>query len=191
VKRILVAGFVLSEWSCGFTPRMLAACSRGRWQCCSLGWLASKIASIMTLMKKVLTAVVIVIAVVWLTQNPPWIKTVPAKGPAFVVDPARDFHFELGRGSGWHGLETVAFGRDGVLTLFRQHRQAGWQRSALKLNVEAIARIFAVVNSEGIMKMPSSYQHTLIEDGTQWVLWISQDGMSKAIYFDRPRIQKA
>lgn len=135
-------------------------------------------------MKKVLTAVFIVIALVWFTQNPPWIKTVPAKGPAFVVDPARDFHFEFGRGSGWHGLETVAFGTDGVVTLFRLHPQVGWQRSSLKLDADAIGRLFSVVNSEGIMKMPAIYHHTEILDGTQWVLWIEQDGKSKAIYFN-------
>ena len=135
-------------------------------------------------MKRVLTAALIVIAMVLLAQNFLWFRTVPAKGAVVEVDPARDFHFEFGRGSGWHGLDTVSFGRDGVVTLFRQHPQAGWQRSSLKLDADAIVRIFASVSSEGIMKMRSAYSRTGIRDGTQWILWIEQDGKSKAIYFD-------
>ena len=136
------------------------------------------------LMKRVLIAAFIVAAMVLLAQNFLWVGTVPAKGSAFDVDPARDFHFEFGRGSAWKGLDTVSFGRNGVVTLFRQDPQESWQRSSLKLDADAIVRIFASVSSEGIMKMPAAYSRTGIRDGTQWILWIEQDGKSKAIYFN-------
>lgn len=111
----------------------------------------------------------------------PLARTEPSKTAAFAVDTKKDFHFELGRGSGMEGLDTIEFGSNGEVTLFRQQPQAKWQTAALKLAPVAIARIFEVVRTEGIMEMPSAF-HANAYDGTQWVLWIKQDQKSKAIY---------
>lgn len=116
-------------------------------------------------------------------ENHPLSKTEPAKSAPFSVDLGRAFHFELGRGSGMDGLDTVSFGLDGVVTLFRQQPAGKWQTTAVRIGPEAIARIFAEVKAQGIMKMPAAY-HADVYDGTQWVLWIQQDEKSKAIYFN-------
>lgn len=116
-------------------------------------------------------------------QEFPLSRTSPSKTPAFTVDPIKDFHFELGRGSGWMGLDTIAFGRDGVVTLHKQLPEARWQTATLKLDAAAVGRIFKAVRTEGIMKMAAAY-HAEVNDGTQWVLWIKQADHTKAIYFN-------
>jgi hypothetical protein len=113
----------------------------------------------------------------------PLSRTIPSKTPAFTVDPTKDFHFELGRGSGWMGLDTIAFGRDGVVTLYRQLPKARWQTATLRLDAAALRRIFETVRAQGIMKMAAAY-HADVYDGTQWLLWIKQADHTKAIYFN-------
>lgn len=134
-------------------------------------------------MKSLIFATLIALGATACSKELALARTEPAKTVAFVVDMGKDFHVELGRGSGMDGLETVAFGRDGNVTLFRERTQTQWQTANLKLSPDAIARIFEVVNTEGIMKMPSAY-HADVSDGTQWVLWIKQEHNSKAIYFN-------
>jgi len=116
-------------------------------------------------------------------EDPPLARTEPATSAPFSVDPGRAFHFELGRGSGSGGLDTVAFGHDGVVTVFRQQPVGKWQTTTVTLSREAIARIFAEVKTQGVMNLLAAY-HAEVHDGTQWVLWIRQDEKSKAIYFD-------
>lgn len=113
----------------------------------------------------------------------PLSRTRPAKTPVFAVDPTKDFHFELGRGSGWMGLDTIAFGRDGVVTLYKQFPDARWQTATLTIEAAAIGRIFEAVRAGGIMEMAAAYQAD-VNDGTQWVLWIKQAEHTKAIYFN-------
>lgn len=134
-------------------------------------------------MKRVVITVLIALAVPLRAEEFPLAKTEPAKNPPLVVDPSKDFHFELGRGSGWAGLDTVAFGRDGVVTMFRQHPEGKWETTSLRLSPQAISRILDVMAAEGIMKMPAAY-HADVQDGTQWVLWFTQNRKSKATYFD-------
>ena len=117
-------------------------------------------------------------------QALPLSRTIPSKTPAFTVDPTKDFHFELGRGSGWMGLDTIAFGRDGVVTLYKQQRpEARWQSATLRLDAPAVGRLFETVRAEGIMKMAAAY-HADAHDGTQWVLWIKQADHTKSICFN-------
>lgn len=116
-------------------------------------------------------------------QEFPLSRTSPSKTPAFTVDPTKDFHFELGRGSGWAGLDTISFGRDGVVTLYKQLPEERWRTATLTLDTAAIGRIFDAVRTEGIMTMAAAY-HADMNDGTQWVLWIKQADLSKAIYFN-------
>ena len=113
----------------------------------------------------------------------PLSRTEPATSAPFSVDPERAFHFELGRGSGSEGLDTVAFGHEGVVTMFRQRPVGKWQTSTITLSPEAIAHIFAEVKVQGVMNMPAAY-HADVHDGTQWVLWIRQNEKSKTIYFN-------
>lgn len=116
-------------------------------------------------------------------QEFPLSRTTPSKSPPFTVDPAKDFHFELGRGSGAMGLDTISFGRDGVVTLYRQSPEERWQTATLTLDAAATARIFETVRTEGIMEMAAAY-HADMNDGAQWVLWMTQAEHTKAIYFN-------
>lgn len=116
-----------------------------------------------------------------LGQEFPLSRTSPSKTPAFTVDPTKDFQFELGRGSGMAGLDTIAFGRDGVVTLYKRLPEERWRTATLTLDAAAMGRIFEAVRTEGIMKMAAAY-HADMNDGTQWVLWIKQEEHTKAIY---------
>lgn len=107
----------------------------------------------------------------------------PASTPPFDVDTSKAFHFELGRGSGWHGLDTITFGMDGLTTLHRQSREHGWETASITLPPDAIRRIFTCVHDEGIMRLAAAY-HADIYDGTQWILWITQADQSKAVYLN-------
>jgi hypothetical protein len=113
----------------------------------------------------------------------PLARTDPSKTKPFIVDLSKPFHFELGRGSGWMGLDTIAFGEDGIVTLHRQVSDARWKTATVRLELEAIKRVFDAVRSESIMKMPAAY-HADVEDGSQWVLWIRQGALSKSVYFN-------
>src|SRR5262245_55092291 len=46
-------------------------------------------------------------------------KVVSDEKPAFRIDPDKPYRIEFGRGSGWHGLETVQFAEDGRVVLHR------------------------------------------------------------------------
>jgi hypothetical protein len=107
----------------------------------------------------------------------------PAKGAPFVVDTSKDFHFEIGCGSGSEGLDTIAFGRYGRATLYRQQPQGKWQTTSLKLAPEALERIFDSVRSEKVMQMQSAYDAEVV-DGTHWILRITQGVHTKAVYFN-------
>lgn len=116
----------------------------------------------------------------------PLSKTVPAKAPPFKIDPAEDFHIELGRGSGMDGLETVALERNGQVVLHRlkDEIKGRWQKAAATLDRAAMDRVLAAVESNKIMEMAAAYHNDEVQDGTQWILWIRQGESSKAIYFN-------
>ena len=116
------------------------------------------------------------------TDGFPLSKIEPAKAVSFSVDLGRPFHVVLGRGSGLAGLDTVAFGIDGDVTMFKQQPAGKWQTASVRLSPEAIARIFDQVKAQDVMNMSAEY-HADVHDGTQWVLWIKQHQKSKAIYY--------
>jgi hypothetical protein len=110
-------------------------------------------------------------------------KTDPATTPPFEIDPSRDYRIEFGRGSGMSGLDTVAFGTDGIATLHRAMPERGWETATLTFSKEALARILSTIRGQKIMHMAAGY-HANVHDGTQWVLWITQGNQSKSIYFN-------
>ncbi len=117
----------------------------------------------------------------------PLAKTEPAKAPPFKIDPAKDFHIELGRGGGMDGLETVALERNGQVVLHRLKDilKGRWQKAAVTLDKAAIDRVLAAIDNNKIMEMAAAYHaDDKIADGTQWILWIRQGESSKAIYFN-------
>jgi hypothetical protein len=110
----------------------------------------------------------------------------PDLHPSFVVDSSKPFVIELGRGSGWHGLEMIKLDETGSIKLFRfDHRGGGgFETSSLRLPPADLAALVDKFNTMQITWMGRSYSDPSIADGTQWVLWIQQTPHEKGIYFN-------
>jgi len=90
---------------------------------------------------------------------------------------------EFGRGSGWHGLDTVKIFRDGTVTLHRQVRNPYWETTTFKLADEAMTEVLSAVDANRLSALLKEYDGS-VADGTQWVLWFEQDGVEKTVYCD-------
>lgn len=110
--------------------------------------------------------------------------------PAFTIDRTQPFRLEFGRGSGWHGLNTIKIDQTGLVVLHRlnsEHRQIvnvmPWEVVTLQLPSEAIAEVLKAVETNDLMGLHKAY-HENVADGTQWVLWIKQGDRQKSVYFN-------
>jgi hypothetical protein len=110
--------------------------------------------------------------------------------PAFVMDHTHPFWLEFGRGSGWHGLNTVKIDQTGRVVLHRMksmHQNdvtvQSWEVGTLQLPPEAITELLKAVESNNLLGLQKAY-HANVHDGTQWVLWIMQGEQEKSVYFD-------
>jgi hypothetical protein len=108
----------------------------------------------------------------------------------FHLDPGRPYRLEFGRGSGWHGLDTIKVLQDGTVTLHRQRHESDgqalhgyWETARLKLPPEALARVVDAIEEHRLLGMDKGY-HGGAVDGTQWVLWVKQGEKEKSVYFD-------
>lgn len=100
----------------------------------------------------------------------------------FDLDPTKVFTIELGRGSGWHGLDVVKIDETGFVEL--QRVQGGTvETGSLRLSAANITKLTQMVNSRKLTTMGKSYIASRVADGTQWVLWIEQGPNQKSIYF--------
>ncbi len=111
-----------------------------------------------------------------------------------VLDADRPYMIRFGRGSGWHGLDTVKIREDGSVTLHRliSTDDPSWETTTLKLRPESLARILDAIEKNRLFGLQKAY-HSDIADGTQWVLWIKQGERQKAVYFDNnfpPEIER-
>jgi hypothetical protein len=110
--------------------------------------------------------------------------------PVFTIDRAQPFWLEFGRGSGWHGLDTVKLDQTGRVVLHRMKSERqqdvtvlSWEVATLQLPPEAVAEVLKAVDSNDLMGLHKAY-HENIADGTQWVLWIKQGEGEKSVYFN-------
>lgn len=106
--------------------------------------------------------------------------------PVFRIDPAQPFRLELGRGSGWDGLDTTRIDQDGKVVLYRSRRpeaEPQWETAALRLRPESLTEVLKAVESNGLMSLHRAY-HSDVRDGTQWVFWVRQGGQEKSVYFN-------
>jgi hypothetical protein len=110
--------------------------------------------------------------------------------PAFAIDHTQPFWLEFGRGSGWHGLNTVKIDQTGRVVLHRMksaHQDGAtvlsWEAATLQLTPEALAEVLKAVESNDLTGLHKAY-HEDIKDGTQWVLWIKQGEREKSVYFN-------
>jgi hypothetical protein len=113
-----------------------------------------------------------------------------ATAPAPNIDHTQPFWLEFGRGSGWHGLETIKIDQTGRVVLHRikskQPDNATFNScevATLRLSPEALAEVHKAVESNGLMELDEAY-HQHVVDGAQWVLWIRHGELEKAVYFN-------
>jgi len=123
-------------------------------------------------------------------MNHPVSKVVKDDRPPFRIDPDRPWGIEFGRGSGWHGLDTIKFDQDGRLVLHRlkEEPQGGgiahsWETATAHLPPEAVAKVLEAIASDRLLTLDKA-SHAAVYDGTQWVLWVRQGEREKVVYFD-------
>jgi len=117
--------------------------------------------------------------------------------PAFTIDRSQPFRLEFGRGSGWHGLDTVKLDQAGRVVLHRAKGESisviSWETATLQLSPELLAEVLKAVESNDLMTLRKKYHEEDVRDGSQWVLWIKQSEREKSVYFNNnfPRRIKA
>ena len=105
--------------------------------------------------------------------------------PPFKLELKKPFQIEFGRGSGWHGLETIKLGNDGRVEVYRRdpdHRDS-WVRADLTTSQNSLAEVVKAVDDCHLLSLHKGY-HANVADGTQWVLWFKQGQNEKSIYFN-------
>jgi hypothetical protein len=123
-------------------------------------------------------------------QDYPASQIVPDPRPPFRLDTNRPWNIDLGRGSGMDGLDTVKLSQDGQVILHRPRRVRQWNGYAqvwdtaeLTLPPDSVGRIADAVAAERLLDLDRAY-HAAVYDGTQWVLWVRQDGREKVVYLN-------
>jgi hypothetical protein len=112
-----------------------------------------------------------------------WLVLPYVRGTRVGLNSSQPFLIELGRGSGWHGLDTVRVLDDGTTTLCRQ-AGGDWETAEIHLPPEGVARVRDSIKNHELLQLNASYHDPNIADGTQWVLRLQQGGTEKAVYFN-------
>lgn len=110
--------------------------------------------------------------------------TNPSPRSSFVLDASKPFIVELGRGSGWRGLDIVRIDQTGSVELQRVKQDASIESAALRLSAAGIKKVVDLINARQLTSMAHTYSDPGIADGTQWVLWIQQSPEDKSIFFN-------
>src|SRR5436309_1120764 len=78
--------------------------------------------------------------------------------PAFAIDHTQPYWLEFGRGSGWHGLDTIEINQTGRVVLHRmksEHQEGvtvlSWEAGTLQLPPEAMIEVLRVVESNNLL----------------------------------------
>jgi hypothetical protein len=108
----------------------------------------------------------------------------PDTRPAFVLDGSKPFVIELGRGSGWHGLDVVKIDETGAVRLARVEGRQNPESASLQLSNADVATLVGLINTNRLTSMGRVYSDPRVADGTQWVLWVEQSPSQKSIYFN-------
>jgi hypothetical protein len=108
------------------------------------------------------------------------------------IDPNEPFEIDLGRGSGWHGLNTVTIDQDGKAILYRLARGMGpfggsylcFETGMLQLPDESVVEVLAAVKHSGVLALNREYCRSNIADGTQWIFRVRQGDGERVVYCD-------
>jgi hypothetical protein len=102
---------------------------------------------------------------------------------AFHIDPRQPWRIEFGRGSGWHGLDTVKLDQTGHAVLHRLKGGDSWETATLDLPADTVTKVLEAVEANHLLELDKAY-HAAVADGTQWVLCIQQQDRRKVVYFN-------
>ena len=97
----------------------------------------------------------------------------------FILNKEKSFTIQFGRGSGWKGIELIKIDNKGNVHL---HKLNG-EHTQFDLTAEELDAIVESANSEKLTELKRKYVDEDIRDGTQWLLWIRQNGKQKTAYF--------
>jgi hypothetical protein len=92
------------------------------------------------------------------------------------------FEFQLGLGSGWHGLNLMKISADGT-AVYEYQTYPGWSRKTFTVGRPGVERLVERINALKILGLHRAY-HAHVADGTQWCLLIKTGGRRKAVYCD-------
>ena len=95
--------------------------------------------------------------------------------------PDKPFHLEFGRGSGWHGLEVVKLNEKGLLETYEF--SPDYRRGVCLLEPDVIREVAGWLVENNVFEMNKAYSAG-VNDGSQWIIWIKQNGVEKSVYFD-------
>jgi hypothetical protein len=102
-------------------------------------------------------------------------------------NPNTPWRVAFGRGSGWHGLNTVKVTSDGTVILHRyspDRSDTHWKTATLNLSPTAVAEVLASVEENRLLGLQKEYRDEHISDGTQWVFLFQQGEYQKSVFFD-------
>lgn len=106
------------------------------------------------------------------------------------IDFKKPFKIEFGRGSGWHGLDTIKIFSDGKIVIhdiyFEKEKDVTVQyckTTSFILGSKDLKLIIDFIERE-LLSLHEHYHDPGVMDGTQWILWIKQHKKEKVIYFD-------
>jgi hypothetical protein len=119
------------------------------------------------------------------------VQAVESAEPLRRIDPSEPFQIRLGRGSGWHGLNTVAITNDGTTSLFRHklERRRGADRGytetlTLILPASELTKLLSDLDDSEVLKLEREYHDANIHDGRQWVFLVQQGERETSVYCD-------
>jgi hypothetical protein len=121
-------------------------------------------------------------------------RVIEDTNPPFHLDPDQPFRLDFGRGSGWHGLDTIKIDETGGVVLHRMKDELrkdekgdiivlSWETTTLRLQPDALAEVRKAVESNALTKLHKKYYVDRVADGSQWVLWLRQGGREKSSFF--------
>ena len=136
--------------------------------------------------------IVLALSLIWFVGVAPYISGRVEKDdrPSFRIDPVQPFRLEIGRGSGWHGLDTIVIDQSGRAVLHRMKEERkenaivqSWETATLQLPPDAVAEVLKAIETNDLMDLHRAY-HANVHDGAQWVFWIKQGNREKSVYFN-------
>jgi hypothetical protein len=103
------------------------------------------------------------------------------RGPPITADAT--FEFQLGQGSGWHGLDLLKIPADGMAVYEYQPQRGKWFRKRFSVDKGRLEALIEKIKALNILDMERWYTSG-IADGTQWCILIKSGGQQKSIYCD-------